>query len=117
MLLERIIEISTEKGDCVLDLFCGSGTTLVSTKLTGRQYIGIDVSKDAVELSNKRLVELTKSESQLLAIGEEGYLVKSDYERTILKAIDAVPVERNSGIDGFLKNYVDGYPVSVKIQK
>lgn len=117
LLLERIIEISTEKGDCVLDPFCGSGTTLVSAKLAGRQYIGIDVSKNAVELSNKRLVELTKSESQLLAIGEEGYLDKSDYERAILKAIDAVPVERNSGIDGFLKEYVDGYPVSVKIQK
>jgi site-specific DNA-methyltransferase (adenine-specific) len=117
LLLERIIGISTEKGDCVLDPFCGSGTTLVSAKLTGRQYIGIDISKDAVELSNKRLVELTKSESQLLAIGEEGYLDKSDYERAILKAIDAVPVERNSGIDGFLKEYVDGYPVSVKIQK
>jgi site-specific DNA-methyltransferase (adenine-specific) len=117
LLLERIIEVSTEKGDCVLDPFCGSGTTLVSAKLTGRQYIGIDISKDAVELSNKRLVELTKSESQLLAIGEEGYLDKSDYERAILKAIDAVPVERNSGIDGFLKEYVDGYPVSVKIQK
>lgn len=117
LLLERIIEISTEKGDCVLDPFCGSGTTLVSAKLTGRQYIGIDVSKEAVELSNRRLMELTKSQSQLLAIGEEGYLDKSDYERTILKAIDAVPVERNSGIDGFLKEYVDGYPVSVKIQK
>lgn len=117
LLLERIIEISTEKGDCVLDPFCGSGTTLVSAKLTGRQYIGIDVSKDAVELSNKRLVELTKSESQLLAIGEEGYLDKSDYERAILKAVDAVPVERNSGIDGFLKEYIGGFPVSVKIQK
>jgi site-specific DNA-methyltransferase (adenine-specific) len=117
LLLERIIEISTEKGDCVLDPFCGSGTTLVSAKIMGRQYIGIDISKDAVELSNKRLVELTKSESQLLAIGEDGYLDKSDYERAILKAIDAVPVERNSGIDGFLKDYIDGSPVSVKIQK
>ncbi|MBL8089973.1 MAG: hypothetical protein KF758_01650 [Anaerolineales bacterium] len=117
LLLERIIEISTEKGDCVLDPFCGSGTTLVSAKIMGRQYIGIDISKDAVELSNKRLIELTKSESQLLSIGEEGYLDKSDYERTILKAIDAVPVERNSGIDGFLKDYINNSPVSVKIQK
>ncbi len=90
---------------------------LNSQKLLGRQYIGIDVSKDAVELSNKRLVELTKSESQLLAIGEEGYLDKSDYERAILKEIEAIPVERNGGIDGFLKSYIDGYPVSVRIQK
>ena len=90
---------------------------LNSQKLLGRQYIGIDVSKDAVELSNKRLVELTKSESQLLAIGEEGYLDKSDYERAILKEIESIPVERNGGIDGFLKSYIDGYPVSVRIQK
>lgn len=117
LLLERIIEIATEKGDCVLDPFCGSGTTLVSAKLTGREFIGIDISQEAVELSNRRLIELTKSESQLLAIGEEGYLDKSDYERAILKAIAAVPVERNSGIDGFLKEYVDGCPVAVKIQK
>jgi len=117
LLLERIIEISTEKGDCILDPFCGSGTTLVSAKLMNRKYIGIDISKDAVELSEKRLSALIKSESQLLALGEESYLDKSDYERAILKAIDAVPVERNNGIDGFMKYYVNGHPVSVKIQK
>jgi site-specific DNA-methyltransferase (adenine-specific) len=117
LLLERIIEISTTPGDCVLDPFCGSGTTLVSAKLMDRQYIGIDISQDAVELSQKRLLELTKSESQLLALGEESYLDKSEYERAVLTAIDAIPVERNSGIDGFLKEYVDGGPVAVKIQK
>lgn len=117
LLLERIIEISTEKGDFVLDPFCGSGTTLVSAKLLNRKYIGIDISRDAIEMTNKRLLELVKSESQLLASGEESYLDKSDYERAILKAIDAVPVERNSGIDGFIRYYVNGRPVSVKIQK
>jgi len=117
LLLERIIEISTEKGDCVLDPFCGSGTTLVSAKLMGRKYVGIDISRDAVELSEKRLLELIKSESQVLALGEESYLDKSGYERAILKAIDAVPVERNNGIDGFIRYYVNGHPVSVKIQK
>ncbi len=40
LLLERIIEISTAKGDCVLDPFCGSGTTLVTAKLLERNYIG-----------------------------------------------------------------------------
>ena len=117
LLLERIMEISTEKGDCVLDPFCGSGTTLVAAKLMDRKYIGIDISRDAVELSENRLVELIKSESQVLALGEASYLDKSDYERAILKSLDAVPVERNSGIDGFLRDYVDGCPVSVKIQK
>ena len=35
----------------------------------------------------------------------------------ILKHFQAVPVQRNSGIDGFLKEYIDGRPVSIKIQK
>ena len=34
-----------------------------------------------------------------------------------MRALDAVPVERNSGIDGFLRHYVDGRPVAVRIQK
>jgi site-specific DNA-methyltransferase (adenine-specific) len=117
LLLERIIEIVTDTGDCVLDPFCGSGTTLVAAKLLGRDYIGIDVSLEAVKLSQERLLSPVRSESQVLAAGEKGFLEKSDYERRILRALNAVPVERNSGIDGFLRDFVDGYPVSVRIQK
>ncbi len=115
LLLEKIIEISTEKGDCVLDPMCGSGTTLVSAKLSDRNYIGIDISSDAIEMTKARLLEPIKTESRLLDVGEESYLDKSDYERTILKSIDAVPVERNSGIDGFI--YLDDQHIPVKIQK
>ena len=31
--------------------------------------------------------------------------------------IGAIPVQRNNGIDGFLKEYIDGKPVSVKNSK
>jgi len=115
LLLEKIIEISTEKGDCVLDPMCGSGTTLVSAKLSDRNYIGIDISSDAVEMTKARLLEPIKTESRLLNIGEESYLDKSEYERILLKSISAIPVERNSGIDGFI--YLDGQHIPVKIQK
>jgi len=117
LLLERIIAISTDVGDCVLDPFCGSGTTLVAASSLGRDCIGIDISVEAIELSRKRLLEPVRSGSQVLYNGEESFLQKSDYERRILKALDAIPVERNSGIDGFLKYFVDGQPVSVRIQK
>jgi site-specific DNA-methyltransferase (adenine-specific) len=117
LLLERIIEIATNENDVVLDAFCGSGTSLVAAKLLNREFIGIDISAEATELTNQRLANPIKSGSNLLEKGEESYLEKSDYERSILKILDALPVERNSGIDGFLREYVEGKPVSVRVQK
>ena len=55
LLLERIIGLATNEGDCVLDPFCGSGTTLVAAQSLNRAALGIDVSEDAVELTKKRL--------------------------------------------------------------
>ena len=71
LLLERIINISTDKDDIVLDPFCGSGTTLVAAKLLGRNYIGIDKSKDAIEITMERLTKPLKTESNLLNLGIE----------------------------------------------
>lgn len=42
MLLKRIIELCTNKGDVVLDFFIGSGTTCAVAHKMGRQYIGIE---------------------------------------------------------------------------
>lgn len=54
-LLERIVALSSNEGDLVLDPFCGSGTTLVAAHMTGRQWIGIDANPEAVEIANQRL--------------------------------------------------------------
>ena len=116
LLLNQIINISTDEGDLVLDPFCGSGTTCVSAKLLKRRYIGIDISLDAVELANMRLEEMIISESNLLNKGTNEYLEKTAKEVAILQNINAFPVQRNSGIDGFLKEHCDGMPVPVKIQ-
>jgi len=116
LLLKEIIKIVTDKGDLVIDPFCGSGTTCVAAKSMDRNFIGIDTSKDAVELANKRLEEMIITDSPLLNKGSESYLEKSDYETALLKSIDAIPVQRNSGIDGFLKNHFNEKPVPIKIQ-
>jgi len=116
LLLNQIINIATEEGDIVLDPFCGSGTTCVSAKLLKRNFIGIDHSIDAVNLANTRLEEMIITESSLLNKGTEDYLEKTEKELAILANINAFPVQRNSGIDGFLKEYYDGTPVPVKIQ-
>ena len=47
-LLARIIEASSEQGQLVADLFCGSGTTLAAAERLGRKWIGCDLGRFAV---------------------------------------------------------------------
>lgn len=117
ILLEQIIKLVTDENDIVLDPFMGSGTTAVAAKLLNRHYIGIDILNDAVELAQARLEKLVRTDSQLLNKGKAAYLNLSEKQMNLLKSMNAVPVQRNSGIDGFLKNYIDEKPVAVRIQR
>ena len=54
-LLERIIQASTVPGNIVLDPFCGSGTTGVVANRLGRNFIGIDLSEEYLQITKKRL--------------------------------------------------------------
>ncbi|UOE77487.1 DNA-methyltransferase [Parageobacillus thermoglucosidasius] len=63
-LLERIILASTKINDIILDPFNGSGTTGVVAKKLNRRYIGIDIEKEYLELTIKRL-EATENELEL----------------------------------------------------
>ena len=54
-ILERIITASTNEGDLVLDPFCGSSSTGVAAVKLGRNYVGIDNSKEYIELSKSRI--------------------------------------------------------------
>lgn len=49
-----ILRYSSES-DTVLDQFVGGGTTAVEAKLTGRNFIGIDINPAAVELTKNKL--------------------------------------------------------------
>lgn len=57
-LLDRIIRASSNEGDLVLDPFCGSSTTGVAAIQNNRHYIGIDISKEYMILSRKRIQEV-----------------------------------------------------------
>ena len=53
-MLKFIIEASSNAGDTVLDCFAGSGTTLIAAEMLGRNWIGIDQSKSAINVIQKR---------------------------------------------------------------
>lgn len=117
LLLDRIIEISTNEGDIVLDPFCGSGTTLVAAKLKGRKFVGIDISKDAVDLTESRLETLVKTESALLNKGRLSYINADEKSLAILSGLDILPVHRNAGIDAILKRNYLSKPVPIRVQR
>jgi DNA modification methylase len=53
--LGRIMRVSSNPGDVVLDPFAGSGTTLTVAKKLGRQWLGVELSADYVRRLNQRI--------------------------------------------------------------
>ena len=56
-LMQFLIELTTIKGQMVLDPFCGSATTLVAALNTERHYIGIENNTDYYNVGIKRLIK------------------------------------------------------------
>lgn len=54
-LLERIVQAASNKGEVVLDPFCGCGTTAHAAWSLGRKFVGIDISIYAVRLIQRRI--------------------------------------------------------------
>jgi site-specific DNA-methyltransferase (adenine-specific) len=62
-LLGRIIRVSSNPGDVVLDPFAGSGTTLAVAKKLGRRWIGCELSADYVRAATARLKSIQEGEA------------------------------------------------------
>jgi len=66
------IRLFTRPGDLVLDPFLGSGTTAVVCVALNRNYLGIELNPEYIEIAEKRILEESKR--------FQGSLFKSDYE-------------------------------------
>lgn len=54
-LMKRLIEVSTDENDLILDPFCGSGTTCLAAKIMKRRYTGIEIDKKYCKIARSRL--------------------------------------------------------------
>lgn len=72
-LLDRIILLSTDENDTVLDPFSGTGTTTISAKRLGRNYIGFEIDESYVKNSMQKL-EKTEPNYNLGGIWVSYYL-------------------------------------------
>lgn len=55
----RLIQLYTFKGEVVLDPFCGSGTTCLAARKSGRRFVGYEINPDYVALAEQRLAGFT----------------------------------------------------------
>jgi site-specific DNA-methyltransferase (adenine-specific) len=70
-----------------------------------------------VEIARRRLQNPSKSESNLLQVGRAAYENANEEALALLQGIDFVPVQRNRGIDAFVKGDIDGYPIPIRVQR
>lgn len=117
-LMDRIVLLSTDENDIVLDPFSGTGTTAISAKRLGRKYIGFEMDPFYVNISKEKL---RKTEANF-KIGESwiSFYLKEivtirhkdwdklkdyfaipkpmrtiDYQKAVLKSKELLPIESN----------------------
>jgi SAM-dependent methyltransferase len=56
--MERIIRLSTNPGDVVVDALSGTGTTAVVAARLGRRYVAIDLDEKYIEITRKKLEQI-----------------------------------------------------------
>jgi site-specific DNA-methyltransferase (adenine-specific) len=64
---DHILSWSNE-GDLVFDPMCGSGTTCKMAFLSGRKYLGVDISEEYISIAKTRLLEAKKKQSAKLQL-------------------------------------------------
>lgn len=116
-LLERIVKSSSDKGDILLDPFCGCGTALVVSERLGRSWVGIDISPTACTLMAQRLRRLrVKAPIMGMPMAEADLkkLPPFEFQNWVVRRLFGRISARKSGdmgIDGYT---FEGNPIQVK---
>jgi site-specific DNA-methyltransferase (adenine-specific) len=88
-ILKRIIAVSSNAGDCILDPFSGSGTTAAASWQMKRNYVGIEISENYAKLTRQRLDDLKKKKPMNSILSPEEW-----HELQRLLADMAMPAQR-----------------------
>jgi site-specific DNA-methyltransferase (adenine-specific) len=126
VLIERIIEASSNRGDIVLDPFCGCGTAIAVAERLHRRWIGIDITHLAITLMRHRLQDSFPNElspyeiigqpkdleSARVLAQESEYSGRYQFEWWALGLVNARPAQdkkkgSDKGIDGYINFFDD----------
>jgi DNA modification methylase len=107
VLLERVLQASSNDGDLILDCFCGSGTTPVVAERLRRRWIAADLGRFAVHTTRKRLLSVPdvtpfvvqnlgkyeRQQWQATEFGDSSTTRAESYRAFILDLYHATPVK------------------------
>lgn len=106
-LLQRIISLSSNEDDLVLDCFCGSGTTAAVAEKLGRRWITCDLGRFAIHTARKRLLGVS---------GVRPFVVQNlgKYERQLWQSDEFGPnaPERLAAYTRFILDLYHAQPLS-----
>jgi adenine-specific DNA-methyltransferase len=118
VLLERIIKISSNPTDIVLDPMCGCGTAIAVAQKLGRRWVGIDISPTACNLMANRMRGIGAQNLELIGLPKSIEEVKAlqpfEFQNWVMQKLMGRVSPRKTGdmgIDGYL---FDGTPIQVK---
>ncbi len=107
-LLDRIIKASSNPGDMVMDPFCGCGTTVEAAYRLGRNWIGIDISGDAVDEIRNRMAQCSVYDRDHYDLLEGSPDTMAEYKRLnpyekqdwLIRRLGGLPNPKKSGDAG-----------------
>jgi len=102
-LIKQIIEMSTEKGDLVLDSFLGSGTTAAVAQKMGRKWIGIEMGNHAYTHCKTRLDKIISGTDKNGITKDVNYQGGGSYK--FYELAPTLIVKNELGIDVINKEY------------
>jgi len=117
-LMERIIRSSCPQNGIVLDPFCGCGTTVAAAHELQRQWVGIDISPQAVEIIKNRLNKIGAAPTVYglpRSLHELRRQNPHDFQKWVIGRVNGHPQTRQTGdmgIDGF--SFFERLPIQVK---
>ena len=113
--LERCILMTTDPGDLVLDLTCGSGAMSFQAETWGRRWIAIDVAQVSIAIARERLITNTYP-YHMLKDSPEGAKLDHEMEQALLPPDERTPFEGKPADDTYKHDPQGGFVVERQLR-
>ncbi|MBI5572189.1 MAG: methyltransferase domain-containing protein [Desulfomonile tiedjei] len=81
--LTRLVELTIQEEDRVLDVGCGTGSATIMAAERAREVVGIDLSPHMIELAAQKVEEKNLLNTSVAATSVEGYHPDSPFDKVI----------------------------------